>query len=309
MEIIFEKPEYLWFLLTIPVIVIAHFVTLKSNTKKAVRFANFEAIQRITGGQTLSKNFFLLVIRIVIILLFVFALSSITLSYSGLGSKFDFAIAIDSSSSMLIQDLQPNRLDVAKNSAVNFLDTLHSNNQISVVSFASVAFLESSLTKDLTESKDAIRGITAQETGGTSIGDAIISSVNSLLLSKNSKVVILLTDGNSNAGVSVQDAIEYAKLKQITVHTIGLGTEQGGEYIEGVNLTLDEKTLKDIALSTNGKYFRATTPESLDKAYKDLSGLTETTISRNLSLTFTLLALFLLLIEWILLNSKYRTIG
>ena len=68
MEIIFEKSVYLWFLLVVPIIIIVHFSTLKATSKKAIRFANFQAIQRITGAQPLSKNFFLLTIRIIIIL-------------------------------------------------------------------------------------------------------------------------------------------------------------------------------------------------------------------------------------------------
>ena len=308
MEIIFEKPDYLWLLLSIPIIIAVHFATLKTTTRKAVRFANFEAIARITGGQTLSKNFFLLIIRLIIVLLFIFALSGITLSYIGQGSNFDFALAIDSSNSMLIEDLQPNRLEVAKERAIQFIDKLSGNNGVSVVSFASTAFVQTFLTKDHVESKIAVRGINALETGGTAIGDAIISGVNSLIPSKNPKVVVLLTDGRGNTGVEIEDAIEYAKLKQITIHTIGLGTEQGAEYTKGVNLTLDENTLREIAARTNGKYFRATTSGSLSQAYKEIANLTETTVFRNLTLLFTLIALFLLLVEWILFNTKYRTI-
>ena len=209
---------------------------------------------------------------------------------------------------MLIEDLQPNRLDVAKNSAISFIDTLNSNNGIAIISFGSNALLESELTNDLSKAKNAVRNINAEETGGTSIGDAIISSVNSLIPSKNSRIVILVTDGRSNTGADIENAVEYSKLKQTIINTIGIGTEQGGEYISGVNLTLDESTLKEIASDTNGKYFRATSSESLNDAYKEISGNTETIISKNLTILLTLVALSLLLIEWILFNTKYRTI-
>lgn len=308
MEIIFEKPEYLWFIIAIPIIVIVHFITLKSTNRKAIKFANFEAIERITGGETLSKNFFLLFIRVLIVLLFVFALSSVSISYVGQGSNFDFAIAIDSSNSMLIEDLQPSRLYVAKESTISFIDSLTSNNDIAIISFSSNALLESELTADLSKAKNAVRNINAEEIGGTSLGDAVISSVNSLILSKNSKIIILVTDGRSNTGVDVEDAVEYAKLKQAIINTIGIGTEGGGEYIEGVNLTLDESTLREISSDTGGKYFRAASSESLNDAYKEIAGNTETIISKNLTVFLTLISLFLLLIEWILFNTKYRTI-
>ena len=308
MEVIFEKPEYLLILFVIPIIIIVHFLTLKYTNRRAIKFANFEIIQRITQGQNLSSNFFLLFIRIVIILLFIFALSGITLSYVGQGSNFDFSLAIDSSNSMLIQDLQPNRLEAAKTNAIDFIDKLNSKNQISIVSFSGVTYVNEALTNDLGEAKNSIRKIEASETGGTALGSAIITSTNTLLPSKNSRVVILLTDGNSNTGVDVNDAIEYAKLKQVTIHTIGIGTSQGAEYTPGVNLTLDEEALKEIASETNGKYFKASSPESLANAYKEVSGLTQTTIFKNLGLMFTLIAIFLLIIEWVLFNTKYRTI-
>ena len=308
MEIIFEKPDYLWLLLVLPIIIIVHFLTLKVTTRKAVRFANFEIIERVTGGETLSSNFFLLVIRTIIIFLFILALSGLTLSYLGQGSNFDFAIAIDSSNSMLVQDMQPNRLEAAKQSASDFIDTLASNNNIAVVSFGSTALLESSLTIDHLEAKNSITKIEAKDTGGTALGDAIITGANSLITSENSKVLILLTDGRSNTGVPIQDAVDYAKIKQVTINTIGIATPEGGEYTEGVNLTLDELTLQGIALNTNGKYFKATSQEELNNAYTEIAGLTETTVFRNLTLPFTLVALFLLLIEWILFNTKYRTI-
>jgi len=308
MEIIIEKPDYLWLLLILPVIVIAHMITLKFTKRKAIRFANFEIIERITGGESLSKNFFLLVIRVIILLLFVLALSGTTISYTGLGSNFDFSIVIDASNSMLVQDMQPNRLEAAKENAINFVNNLNNNNHISVISFSSTALLETSLTNNLEDVKAAISRISAKETGGTNIGDTLITAVNSLLNSENSKVIILLTDGRSNTGVSISDAVEYAKIKQVVINTIGIGTEEGGEYIAGVNLTLDEATLRYIASETGGKYFRAPSTESLAQAYNEILATRETTIFRNLSLPFTIIALVLLLIEWILFNTKYRTI-
>jgi len=308
MEIIFEKPDYLWLLFVIPIIIIVHFLTLKITTRKAVKFANFEVIQRITGGESLSKNFSLLVLRTFIILLFIFALAGLTLSYVGQGSTADFAIAIDASNSMLVQDLLPNRLEAAKEKANEFIDTLNSRNNIAVISFGGNAFVESELTIDHFEAKAAVLKINARDTGGTSLGDAIISSVNTLIPSVNNKIVILITDGRSNVGADVDNAIEYAKLKQAAINTIGIGTNEGGEYLQGVNLTLDENILMEIAASTNGKYFKAESSESLSEAYREIAQTTETTIFRNLTLSFTLAALFLLLLEWILFNTRYRTI-
>ncbi|MEK6932758.1 MAG: VWA domain-containing protein [Nanoarchaeota archaeon] len=308
MEVIFEKPDYLWLLFVVPIIMIVHFLTLKVTNRKALKFANFEIMERVTGGQSLSKNFFLLIIRTIIMLLFILALAGVNITYLGQGSNHDFAIVLDSSNSMLVQDLKPNRMEVAKLRAEEFIDKLNSNNNIAIVTFGSTAFVESSLSNDPIETKTIISSIEARKTGGTASGDAIVTGVNSLILSKNSKIIILITDGRSNVGIDVDTAIEYAKLKQVIIHSIGIGTTQGGEYTTGVNLTLDELTLQRISSETNGKYFKIISSEDLANAYNEIAGLTETTVYRDLTLAFTLSALFLLLIEWILFNTKYRTI-
>ena len=308
MEIIFERPVYLWLLFIVPILIIIHFLTLKVTTRKAIKFANFEIIERITEGQSLSKNYFLLIIRILILLLFVLALAGLTISYSGIGSDSDFALAIDASNSMLLQDLQPNRLEVAKNTAKDFVDSLSSSNLISVVSFSTVTLVENELTDVHFDLKNSINNIIAKDTGGTAIGDAIITSTNTLLQSEKPKTIILITDGRSTIGTSIDNAIEYAKLKQITIITIGIGTEEGAEFIPGVNLTLDLVSLQKISSETNGKYFRATGLESLENAYNEISNSKETSIYRNLTFPFTVIALILLLLEWVLFNTKYRTI-
>src|SRR3989344_5213803 len=111
MEIIFEKPEYLWLLFSLPLLIFTHFSTLKSIRRRAVKFANFAAIQRITGGELLSKNLFLLIIRIFILLLFVFSIAGVTLVYTGIASNNDYVLAIDNSNSMIVEDFKPNRFE------------------------------------------------------------------------------------------------------------------------------------------------------------------------------------------------------
>ena len=144
--------------------------------------------------------------------------------------------------------------------------------------------------------------------GGTDLGEAIVTSVNLLLNSEKGKSIILLTDGQSNVGVPIVDAVEYANIKHVTIYTIGVGTEEGGSYIGDVVLKLDEEVLRSIAVSTEGNYYRAEDQESLDEAYNEIAHLTETKIKSDLSITFLIIAFLLLLVEWLLINTKYRTI-
>ena len=309
MEIIFANPQYLWFLITIPIIIVVHLLSLKSTRRRAFKFANFEAIERITGGEVLSKNIFLLFIRILILVLLAFALAGTTYFYTGPASNFDFVLAIDASNSMRTTDFDPNRIEVAKEAARTFIDTISHKNKIGLVSFSGTFDVKKDLADNFLEVKQALDDINAASTGGTALGDAIITSTNLLILSNRSKAIILLTDGQSNTGASIQDAIDYANLKLTSVYTIGIGTEEGGILPETeAVLRLDEETLKLIAGLTEGAYFKATDKESLKEAYLKIASVTESKIGLPLTLPFMLIVLILLIVEWIMFNTKYRTI-
>jgi Ca-activated chloride channel family protein len=307
MEIIFESPEYLWFLFSVPLLIIAHFVTLKKIKRRAVKFANFAAIQRITGGEVLSKNLFLLIVRIFILVLFIFAVAGFTFIYTGIASNYDYVLAMDNSNSMIVKDLEPTRLDAAKTAAKDFIDKIGPDNYVGVLSFSSVSMIESPLSNDILRVKGAIDGIELSSVGGTDMGQAVVNGVNMLIGSSRGKTIILLTDGQSNIGLPLDDAVSYANEKETIIYTIGIGTPEGSDFF-GILLSLDEQSLTYIAESTGGKYYRAENFDQLKQAYDDISGVTVRKISNNLSITFIVLALLLLLYEWILINTKYRTI-
>lgn len=308
MEITFTKPEYLWFLFVIPILIIIHFASLKSTKRRALKFANFEAIERVTGGEVISRNLFLLFIRLLIITLFVLALSGVTYWFSGPGSNFDFVLAIDSSSSMLTNDFNPNRIEAAKVRAEEFVDLVSTSTRIGVISFAGTSIIEQQLSDKFGDVKRSIRNIQARNVGGTDIGEAVITSATMLSSSNKPGIIILLTDGQSNVGVQIEDAIEYVKSRSIIIYTIGVGTEKGGEFIGNVSLMLDEETLRIIAENTEGKYFRAATDESLRDTYGQIASIAETRIKRDLAIPFLVISLILVLIEWAMINTKYRTI-
>ena len=273
-----------------------------------MKFANFEAIARVTGNQVLSFNMGLLFVRILIFLLIIFSVSGITLWYSGLGSNFDFVLAIDASNSMLVEDFPPNRLEAAKDAATGFISQISGSNNVGVVTFSGTAFVEQPLTNDFDQVRYVIDNIGVKSTGGTNLGDAIISGVNLLIGSDKGRTIILITDGQSNVGLPLEEAVVYANSKHTTIYTIGIGTEEGGSYVGGVLLKLDEESLRNIAGSTEGNYYRVNDKESLNEVYKEIANLTETRIKNNLSITFLLIAFVLLLLEWLLMNTKYRTI-
>jgi Ca-activated chloride channel homolog len=308
-SILFSKPILLWFLLAIPLLIIIHMLTLKTTTRKAVQFANFEAISRITGNQILSKNYFLLFTRVSIFVFVVFAVSGTSLGYQGQGSEFDYILAIDTSSSMFVQDFEPNRIEATKEAAKDFIDTVSYGNNIGVVSFSGTTKREHALSEDHLFVKQAVDNIKISNIGGTDIGEAIITSTNLLLKSENPRILILLTDGQSNIGIPISEAVDYANDNLVTIYSIGVATEEGGKLLgTDAILKLDQDTLQNIALATEGKFYLAQDEESLNNAYLEIAQLKETRIMINLTLTFLIIALLLLIMEWSIANTKYRTI-
>jgi Ca-activated chloride channel family protein len=210
---------------------------------------------------------------------------------------------------MLAQDYSPNRVEAAKDAALNFVDTLPAETQAGVLGFAGASFVKQELTQDLDDVKSAISGIEIELSGGTAIGEAIVSSTNMLLGSGKDMIIVLLTDGQNNVGIGVEEALEYVSGFSIVIHTIGIGTEEGGivantTFVSG----LDSATLELIANQTGGKFYMAETEEELQRAYEDIAVSTTKQLSTDLSSIMMLIAVALFLVELILVNSKYRTI-
>ena len=306
MEVSFQNPEYLWLLVAIPILVIVHFYALKYNRGKALKFANFEAIARVTGGEILSKNITVLIMRVFAILFLVLAISGTIVYYKGESTTHDIVLAIDASGSMSATDYEPNRLEAAKKAALTFVEMIKGDVGIGVVSFSGASRVEQKITTDKILVSEAIKNIELQELSGTDIGQAIITSSNLFLNEERPKTIILLTDGQDNVGVTPAEAVKYIKPK-IVVHTIGIGTTEGGT-LGDVNalLKLDEETLKFIANETGGKYYRAKNVEELKKAYKEIAEIKERRLKKNISLFLSLIAFALLFIEWGLLSTKYK---
>lgn len=289
--------------------ILAHYLSLRFTRRKALKFANFPAIERITGKRILSKNYTLLALRLITLCLLIFSVAGTTLWYEGQASKFDFMLAIDSSGSMLATDYTPNRIEAAKRAALLFVDNLPERSTVGVISFAGVSFIKQKPTSDIEKIKNAIQNISIEPVGGTAIGSAIITSANLMAESEKPKVLILLTDGQNNVGPSIETAIEYANDNHITVDTIGIGTEEGGGF---PNLTfvskLDSDTLKIISNSTGGKYYEARNETELSDIYRDIALSDVKKLSLELSLPLLFIAIILLFVEWGLANTKYRTL-
>ena len=200
----------------------------------------------------------------------------------------DIVLSMDLSASMLSKDFDPNRLEASKTVATDFVND-RPNDRIGVVAYEGEAFTQIPLT---TDQRVVMNGIGELQTGllegGTAIGMGLATAVNRLKDSEaESKVVILLTDGVNNAGkIEPLDAAQLAKLNDIRVYTIGVGTigkarspvaKMGNQFqYDWVEVEIDETVLRDIAKLTGGRYFRATNGEKLASIYTEIDELEKT---------------------------------
>lgn len=307
-EFTFAKPQYLLLLGVIPVLIFVHFYSLKHGKKQALKFANFDAIKRVTGGRVVAKNVLLLFLRMAVVVALILAATGTRLWHEGKTLDYDLVIAIDASSSMLAEDYKPNRMEATKTALLLFLDSLPGNVNVGLVSFSGAAYIHSLPTNEISMLKDDVRTMEIQKLGGTDIGSAIITSAN-LMASDRPKAIILLSDGQSNIGITPNDAIEYIKDKKIVINTIGVGTSEGGVISDiGAAFKLDEETLKSISAATGGQYYRPTDETSLMATFSEIAKLKDRPVSIDLSLYLLFIAIALLLTEWGLISTKYKII-
>jgi Ca-activated chloride channel family protein len=243
----------------------------------------------------------------------------------------DIMLAVDVSTSMLAEDLKPNRLEAAKQVAAEFING-RPNDNIGLTIFAGESFTQCPLTVDhgvLLNLFNGIKGDIAQRgliEDGTAIGMGIANAVTRLKDSQaKSKVIILLTDGSNNRGdISPQTAADIAKQFGIRVYTIGVGTNgtapypmptyQGVQYVN-IPVEIDEKTLTSIAATTDGNYFRATSNSKLKEVYEEIDKLEKTKLNvkefskrEEASAPFAWIALACLLVEMLLRYTLLKKI-
>lgn len=202
----------------------------------------------------------------------------------------DIVLALDISSSMLANDLQPNRIEAAKEVASKFVNQRTSDN-IGLVVFSGESLSLMPLTTDKAALVNALHEAkTGALNDGTAIGDGIASSINRLVSGQaKSKSIILLTDGTNNAGdVAPATAAQIAKQKGIRIYAIGVGTNGSIQITDpyGFSSTtmetkIDEGALRDIAAATGGKYFRATDSRTLRNVFSEIDALEKSKLNVN----------------------------
>ena len=328
--IYFLNPNYLWLILALPLVVGWHVFTRK-HVQPVLKISSLNGFQKRSSFIARLQPL-LFVLRILSLALIVMALArpqTMDVSTRTKTNKgIDIVMAIDISSSMLAQDLKPNRLTALKRVAASFIDDRISD-RIGLVIYAGESYTKTPITSDRAIVKNALREIQFEGLieDGTAIGMGLATSVNRLKDSRaKSKVIILLTDGVNNSGfIDPKIASELAVEYEIKTYTIGLGSNgtarapigllPNGQFQYGMTkVEIDEELLKTIAKNTGGLYFRATDNKKLEEIYDEINKLEKPEIEEfkyyNYDEKFrplVLLALVLLFIEWFMRNTLFRS--
>ena len=282
----FASPWFLSLLLIIPILfVVKNLLSKSKNGVLKLSSRTIVSYQMIKKGQL--KNRILTFFHFAVIILIIIGLARPRIIQS-LQEKsievIDIVLVIDISSSMLATDFKPNRLEVVKKTAKNFIEK-RDGDRLGILVFAGESFIQCPLTVDhdvLLSLMDEI-SVAQQSFDGTAIGMAIANATNRLRKSTaKSKVMILLSDGSNNAGeLDPNTAADLANQFGIKIYTIGAGTNQDVSFIPGrgyIRNEIDEKTLQSIAKQTGGAYFRATNNQALEEIYSTIDELERTEV-------------------------------
>lgn len=330
----FEHPQYLYFLLVIPLLVLIYIIsryTRKNNLKKYGNISLLNQLMPDYSGARPAIKFILVSVALGFIL--------VALARPQFGTKLEevkregveLIIALDVSNSMLAQDIQPNRLERAKQ-AISRLTSRLRDDKIGMIVFAGDAYVQVPITTDYSSVKLFLDAINTEivPKQGTAIGSAIEMAMKSFTPdSEMKKAIIIITDGENHEDDPVQAARKAAE-EGIVVHTIGMGKPKGapvpadrtsntGAFRKDrqgnvVVSKLDEQMLEKIASAGDGVYIRANnTRVGLDKLFDEINSMDKTTYeARKYSeyderfQYFIATALILLLLEFLLQERRNK---
>lgn len=328
MRITFADPEYFWLMLLIPAAIAWYIYRLRKH-HTTIQVSSIRAFSQQSAGWRLYGRYILFGLRLLAASFFILALArpQTNMSRQDISVEgIDIMLATDISSTMLAEDLKPNRLEAATKVAIDFIKS-RPDDRIGLVIFSGESFTQCPLTTDHAKLINLFDDIKfGMIDDGTAIGDGLATAVSRLKESKAvSKVIILLTDGVNNTGaIDPQSAAEIASIYGIRIYTIGAGTigfasapvvTPFGIQHQQVEVNIDEPLMKKISAMTNGKYFRATNNRKLEEIYKEIDRLEKSKIDvtefrrkKEEFLIFAFIGLVLLGIEILLRHTLLRTI-
>src|SRR5690554_1949465 len=299
---IWANPEWFWALLLLPVIIGLYVYRYFGKRKATLTVSSIAATKNLSGNWKVHLHWFTALASWIAFALLIVALARpqetlTTVERNAEG--IDIVLVIDLSTSMLAEDLKPNRFEAVREVAKSFVDKRVSD-RIGLVAFAFKSFTVVPPTLDYKLLKDLIdelkMGVVED---GTAIGMGIATAINRLKDSEaKSKVIILLTDGVNNAGeIDPVTAADLAVTYGIKIYTIGAGTRGTAPYpiqdpifgrrYQNIQVNIDEEMLSRVADLTGGQYFRATDSDQLSEIYEQIDELEKSEVEELIYTDYT----------------------
>lgn len=320
---------YFFYLLLVLVPMIGWYIWKHKSAQASLQISSLKGFSEAPVSWKVYLRHLPIVLRSIAIILIIIVLARPQASNSSrdvITEGIDIVMTMDISSSMEALDFKPNRLEAAKDVAIEFMSA-RDNDKIGLVIFAGESFTQCPLTTDKAALINLTHDIkTRVFEDGTAIGLGLATAVNRIKDSQaKSKVIILLTDGVNNRGeIAPLTAAEIAKTFGIRVYTIGVGsvgmaqipvqTPYGTKYVDQ-EVKIDEPMLEEISEITDGKYFRATDKNSLKNIYQEIDQLEKTKIEvkeytkhSEEYLIFAALAALFILLEVFLKTTVLRNL-
>ena len=296
----FEHPEYLYWLIVIPVLVIIYILFRLGQKRRFERFAHIEMREQLVPSYSSRRSVFKFILFLLVVASSILALANLQS-----GSKMeevkregiDLYIAVDVSNSMNAEDIVPSRLERSKQ-AINKLIGEMRGDRIGIIVFADKAYVQLPITIDYSAAKMFLSTINTKlvASQGTAIAEAINLAMKSFPDETHSRAIVIISDGEDHENDAAVKAAQDAAKKGAHVYTIGMGLAEGApipEYNQYGHQTgyrkdsngntiitrLDEQMLQKIAAAGNGLYTRASNSNvGLNKIYEDISKLDKTEI-------------------------------
>lgn len=312
MELVFAS-EYAEYLFLVNGLALMFYIGAKRRKKqRAMKFGNYETLQKVAGKNFLKSSNVVLVTRMLALTALIIGISQPVLVSQQPSAGSDYVLTIDTSSSMLAGDVEPTRLQAAKDISGNFVAQTTNNTKIGLVTFSGTVDRTVPLSTDRAKIAENLDSIQVGGEAGTAIGSALFSTASVFQNTTKAKTTVLITDGRNNRGVSINQTLERLEASNITVHAIGIGESdrQNQDYVEvnGFNASqadypnLDTEALYRLTNSTGGNLTTVSDREGLEQAFLDIQ---QRKTRQDISFFFIVAALTLMLLEWILGTTRY----
>ncbi|KIH98395.1 von Willebrand factor A [Streptomonospora alba] len=297
----FLSPGWLWLLLALAALVAAYVVLQFRRREDTLRFTNLSLLDRVAPRRASWPRHIGAVLFFLAVAALIGAMARPAMPVEVPRERATIMVAIDVSPSMAANDVDPNRLSAAKESARGFVDSLPDRFNVGLVAFSSTASVISSPTQDHQAVTDSIE--TLQMSPGTAIGEGVFTSLESIRSFDEEagdnpppSAIVLLSDGENTSGRPITSAGGAASDIGVPVSTIAFGTgaaiiEINGEPVEA---DIDKGALERLAADTSGHFYEAESEAELSDVYDDIgSSLGSETVDREIVTRFVLVGLIL----------------